>query len=111
MKIYSNLPEESRSLGSLDHIFTSKDERARLNGGLKRGIDNFEGEMQIEKKLRLEELCEKSSVWPPDHPTGFGEHEHDRSRRPSTENGIKLRLDQVFSSRGGRGGMNGGMNV
>jgi hypothetical protein len=105
MKIYSSLPENNRSLGSLDHILTSKDERARLGGGQKRGIENYAGEIQIEKKLRLEEPhnCGKSSEWPPEHPTGFGEH--DLSRRSQAEKGIELRLDQVFSSRRGRGGI------
>lgn len=101
LKVFSNLPEDSRSLGSLDHIFTSKDERARLTVGQKRKIDNFE---QIEKEVR-EELHNgvKSNEWPPEHPKGFGDSTHDRSRRLSVENGVKLRLDQVFSSRGGRG--------
>eukprot|EP01034_Spumella_vulgaris_P021513 gene21513-27548_t len=120
LKIYSNLHAESRSLGSLDQILTSRDERVRLNNNnssdLKRGIADAEYGDEDEsqhtaKRSRGEEAA--TAAWSEHLPVGFSEGEQEKRSRRSAEKGgaaggggvVDLRLDQVFSSRRGRGGM------
>ncbi len=81
----------------------------RLNHDLKRSADaEFDGDNEPQptaKKPRGE--YESATAWPSGHPVGFSDVEQDSRLKRSDKGSASadLRLDQVFSSRRGRGGL------